>query len=254
MEERVMRYSRRRRGGFSGGMPELLAGAIFAVLLPLAGAALLMWGPAGRRVPAPAAPEAPAAVVSPAGEDEAAAPWNLLLVNSENPIPEGLEVELAEVPGGEKVDARVYQPLMELLEAAREGNWDRQPLVVSGYRTWEKQQSLFDEKAAKYRDLGYSEEAARAEAAQWVAAPGYSEHQAGLAVDINGATYDVYFWLQENSWKYGFIFRYSGDKTDLTGVAEEVWHYRYVGREAAETIHQRGLCLEEYLAEQEAAA
>lgn len=254
MEERAMRYSRRRRGGVFDGMPELLAGAVFTVLLPLTGAALLMWGPVGQRAPAPEAPPVEAASPVPEAEEADGTPWNLLLVNSENPIPEDLEVELAEVPGGEMVDRRVYQPLMELLEAAREGNWDRQPLVVSGYRTWEKQQRLFDEKMDKYRDLGYSEEEARAEAAQWVAVPGYSEHQAGLAVDINGATYDVYFWLQENSWKYGFIFRYPGDKTDVTGVAEELWHYRYVGREAAGEIHERGLCLEEYLAEQGAEA
>ena len=56
-------------------------------------------------------------------------------------------------------------------------------------------------------------------------------------------------WLQENCYKYGFIFRYPGDKTDITGVTEEVWHYRYVGVEAATEIHERGICLEEYLEE-----
>ena len=76
-----------------------------------------------------------------------------------------------------------------------------------------------------------------------------SEHQLGLAVDINGAVYDIYLWLEENSWKYGFIFRYPAYKTDLTGVAGEVWHYRYVGREAAREIMEQGICLEEYLGE-----
>ena len=84
-------------------------------------------------------------------------------------------------------------------------------------------------------------------AEQWVARPGTSEHQLGLAVDINGAVYDIYLWLEENSWKYGFIFRYPAYKTDLTGVAGEVWHYRYVGKEAAQEIHEQGVCLEEYL-------
>ena len=74
-----------------------------------------------------------------------------------------------------------------------------------------------------------------------------SEHQLGLAVDINGAVYDIYLWLEENSWKYGFIFRYPAYKTDLTGVAGEVWHYRYVGKEAAQEIYEQGVCLEEYL-------
>lgn len=178
--------------------------------------------------------------------------WNLMLVNYENAIPENYEPKLVEVPGGEKVDERIYDPLMELLEAAKEGNWDQLPMVVSGYRTQKKQQQLFDDKVAGYRKEGNSQSEAEELAKQWVSVPGYSEHQIGLAVDINEATYDLYFWLQENSYKYGFIFRYPGDKTDITGVAEEVWHYRYVGVEAATEMHEKGLCLEEYLAERQA--
>ena len=158
---------------------------------------------------------------------------------------------MVEVAGGEKVDERIYDPLMEMLEAAKEGNWDQLPMVVSGYRTQAKQQKLFDDKVAKYRNEGHSKSEAEELAKQWVAVPGYSEHQVGLAVDINGATYDLYFWLQENSWKYGFIFRYPGSKTEITGVAEEVWHYRYVGVEAATEMYEKGLCLEEYLAERQ---
>lgn len=124
-------------------------------------------------------------------------------------------------------------------------------MVVSGYRTQAKQQKLFDDKVSKYRSEGHSKSEAEELAKQWVAVPGYSEHQVGLAVDINGATYDLYFWLQENSYKYGFIFRYPGSKTEITGVAEEVWHYRYVGVEAATEMYEKGLCLEEYLAERQ---
>ena len=177
--------------------------------------------------------------------------WNLVLVNHENAIPENYEINLVEVAGGEKVDERIYDPLMEMLEAAKEGNWDQPPMVVSGYRTQAKQQKLFDDKVAKYQNEGHSKSEAEEMAKQWVAVPGYSEHQIGLAVDINGATYDLYFWLQENSYKYGFIFRYPGYKTELTGVAEEVWHYRYVGVEAATEMYEKGLCLEEYLAERQ---
>lgn len=173
--------------------------------------------------------------------------WNLTLVNKWNPLPENCEINLAEVPGGEKVDERIYEPLMEMLEAAKEGNWNQMPKVVSGYRTSKKQQQLYDDKIAEYKQKGYANDEAVNQAEQWVAVPGYSEHQLGLAVDINGATYDLYFWLQENSYKYGFIFRYPGDKTDLTGTAEEVWHYRYVGVEAATEMYEQGLCLEEYL-------
>lgn len=187
------------------------------------------------------------------GKQEGDAPWYLALVNREHPIPGDYEPELVEAPGGERVDARIYEPLMELLEAAREGNWGELPFVVSGYRTAEKQQSLYDAKIEKFEREGCAPDEARRQAEQWVAVPGYSEHQLGFAVDINGATYDVYLWLQENSYKYGFIFRYPGDKTEITGVAEEVWHYRYVGVEAATEMYERGLCLEEYLDEKGAA-
>ena len=172
---------------------------------------------------------------------------NLILVNRWNPVPDNYEVNLVEVGDGECVDERIYDSLMEMLEDAKEANWGQHPRVVSGYRTMEQQQRIYDEKLAEYRQEGYSDDEAEALVQQWVATPGYSEHQLGSAVDINGATYDVYFWLQENSYKYGFIFRYPGHKTEVTGVAEEVWHYRYVGVEAAAEIYEQGICLEEYV-------
>lgn len=174
-------------------------------------------------------------------------PWNLVLVNKWNHLPENNGIDLVKLPGGEKVDRRIYDPLMEMLEAAKAANWDQLPEVVSGYRTEKTQQKLYEEKVAEYKKEGYSNEEAVAQAEQWVAVPGYSEHQLGIAVDINGATYDLYFWLQENSYKYGFIFRYPAGKTDITGTAEEVWHYRYVGVEAATEIYESGICLEEYI-------
>ena len=183
------------------------------------------------------------------GQPEAAdteIPWYLTLLNRENPLPENYmdhPIDLVDVPGGEKVDSRIYEPLMEMLNDAEELG----SIVVSGYRTPEKQQSLYDNKIKEYMKQGYSENEAIELAQQWVAEPGTSEHQLGLAVDINGATYDIYLWLQENSYKYGFIFRYPGNKTHITNVAEEVWHYRYVGKEAAAEIREREICLEEYL-------
>lgn len=135
---------------------------------------------------------------------------------------------------------------MEMFEAAKEVNWGKLPVVVSEYRTQDTQQSLYDEKIIEYKNQGCSDSEAIEQAEQWVAIQGHSEHQIGLAVDINGATYDLYFWLQENCYKYGFIFCYPGNKTDITGTAEEVWHYRYVGVEAATEMYEEGLCLEEY--------
>ena len=81
---------------------------------------------------------------------------------------------------------------------------------------------------------------------------GRSEHQLGLAVDINGdelhsSNDEVYSWLAENAYKYGFILRYPEGKSDITGIEYEPWHYRYVGKEAAAEIFSRSICLEEYL-------
>lgn len=106
-------------------------------------------------------------------------------------------------------------------------------------------------------DQGYGLEDAKAKAGRQVAVPGTSEHQLGLAVDIVDVSYqlldtnqentDVQKWLLENSWRYGFILRYPTDKTDVTGIVYEPWHYRYVSKEYAKEIYEKGVCLEQYL-------
>ena len=89
--------------------------------------------------------------------------WNLLLVNKWNKVPENYKPDLVEVSGGEKVDKRIYAPLMEMLEAAKVKNWGQMPMVVSGYRTYEKQKQLYDDKIKSYRNKGYSKEKAKEE-------------------------------------------------------------------------------------------
>ena len=105
--------------------------------------------------------------------------WNLLLVNRWNPLPENYTVDLVEVPGGQQVDERIYQPLMEMLEAAREGNLGELPQVLSGYRTQEEQEKLFQEEIDGNLAEGCSEEEARELAQQWVAVPGTKRASAG---------------------------------------------------------------------------
>lgn len=169
----------------------------------------------------------------------------LTLVNPWNPLPDDWTVDLVTLDDGHRVDSRCYEAYMEMINACKAAGYS--PVNCSSYRTQETQQSLYDNKVQRLISSGMSEEEAKTEAAKAVAIPGTSEHQLGLAVDLGGATYDVFFWLQEHSWEYGFIWRYPGDKTDLTGTAEEVWHYRYVGKEAAKEIYEQGVCLEEYL-------
>lgn len=176
--------------------------------------------------------------------------WNLILVNREHYIPEDYEVELAELSNGEQVDTRIYPELQKMLDAAREDGLSL--FVAAGYRTQNMQLRLLEEKKAAYQSEGYSKAESKRLAEQWVAIPGTSEHQLGIAVDINADTSkcsssEVYGWLEENACQYGFIRRYPPDKTEITGVINEPWHYRYVGKEAAWEINAQGICLEEYL-------
>lgn len=176
--------------------------------------------------------------------------WNLILVNRDHYIPEDYTVELTELSNGQKVDSRIYPDLQDMFDAARaEGV---QLFVADGYRTQETQQRILDEKIEAYKYEGYSDSEAEKKAKEWVAVPGTSEHQLGLAVDINADTSqstsdEVYTWLADNAYKYGFINRYPADKTEITGTIYEPWHYRYVGKEAAQEIYSQGLCLEEYI-------
>lgn len=176
--------------------------------------------------------------------------WNLILVNSKHRIPKGYEVELIRLSNGKQVDERIYPELQEMFDAARANGLHL--FVAEGYRTQKEQQQLLDEKIEEYKNEGYPRAEAEELARQWVAVPGTSEHQLGIAVDINadnaGSSDDeVYTWLAENSWQYGFIRRYPPDKTEITGTIYEPWHYRYVGKEAAREIASSGVCLEEYL-------
>ena len=136
-----------------------------------------------------------------------------------------------------------------LADAADEG---LEPFVASGFRTRAEQQGFMDEKINEYRSQGCGESEARALAEDWVALPGTSEHELGLAADINGASYDLYIWLQQNSWRYGFILRFPEGKEEITGYQFEPWHYRYVGPAAARVCYENGWTLEEYHARQPA--
>lgn len=186
---------------------------------------------------------------------------SIMLVNPWNTMPEGYEPDLVVVDkhsSGDKVhkvDAVCYDSLMEMLDDCKK--YCQTAVVVSSYRTVEYQEGLFEKKIKKLMNKGYSREEAEILAAQEVARPGTSEHHLGLAVDIvdnrnyeldeSQAEMPAQKWLMENSWKYGFILRYPVGKTDVTGIIYEPWHYRYVGLELAEELHELGLTLEEYL-------
>lgn len=175
--------------------------------------------------------------------------WNLVLVNDDYLIPENYEVELWTLKNGEQIDARIYPYLQEMFDAAREE--DVHMVVADGYRSMEEQQSTMNEKVHEYKERVYIEFIAERMAEKWVAVPGTSEHQLGLAVDINADVqnygWEVYGWLANHAYEYGFIQRYPEDKTKITGISYEPWHYRYVGIEVATEMYEKSLCLEEYI-------
>ncbi|WP_298029821.1 D-alanyl-D-alanine carboxypeptidase family protein [uncultured Dysosmobacter sp.] len=193
----------------------------------------------------------------PAEPVQSAEDWALLVVNWENPLPENFQIpELTQLRNGHAIDSRAYPSLQAMMDAARaEG---LAPLICSSYRTWDKQEELFARKTQYYLDQGCTQMEAEERAAQWVARPGTSEHQVGLAVDIVDTSYQlldeaqeetaVQKWLMAHCAEYGFILRYPTEKSALTGVNYEPWHYRYVGEAAAREIMEQGICLEEYIA------
>lgn len=181
--------------------------------------------------------------------------WNLILVNKWNALPEHYEPVLKYLQNGHAVDERCYDDLQAMMDDCRAAGLT--PVICSSYRTMQKQEELFDNQVNKWLSQGYSDEKAKQAAGELVAVPGTSEHQLGLALDIvdisnqildeRQENTDVQKWLMNNSWKYGFILRYPTDKSEITGISYEPWHYRYVGKQAAKEIYDAGICLEEYL-------
>ncbi len=189
-------------------------------------------------------------IISESSRSEYKGEWNLILVNSENALPKNYDIELTLLSNGVSVDSRIYPDLQKMFDDARsEGIY---PIVGEGYRTHNEQKAMMREKTAAFIADGYSMKEAEELAADLVAEPGKSEHELGIALDINADTSastneEVYAWLAENAYKYGFILRYPLGKEDITGIDYEPWHYRYVGADAALEIFTKQLTLEEYL-------
>lgn len=115
--------------------------------------------------------------------------------------------------------------------------------ICSGFRSYSEQRDLYD---------GYAMQRGVEEADRVSARAGYSEHQSGLAMDINSTDFEFEYtaeakWLAEHCAEYGFIIRYPKGKEGVTGYAYEPWHIRYVGEDIAKEITEKGICLEEYL-------
>ena len=173
----------------------------------------------------------------------------LVLVNKEYKLPENYVPSKLELISNEFANENKY--LREEARIAFETlskeakNLGYRVVAVSTYRDYEYQDKLYNmyvqEKGIDYAD-------------KCSARPGHSEHQTGLAVDVEGSNRDYdefenskeFVWMKENAYKYGFILRYPKGKEKITGFKYEPWHYRYVGLDVAKTIHDENLTLEEY--------
>ncbi len=178
------------------------------------------------------------------------------LYNRFNSIPDTWQPDLTPA-GGLQMDRRAAEAYTAMAEAAAE---DGIALVAcSGYRTNWEQTNNYNNAIQRYLSQGYSQEEALRQTELYYAIPGTSEHEAGLAMDVNDANYPgariddsfadtpAYTWLQENMTRFGFICRYQKDTTDITRIAWEPWHYRYVGANHAEKIVELDVTLEEYV-------
>lgn len=139
-----------------------------------------------------------------------------------------------------KLDERALKDYMVMAEDAKSQGVDL--LVVSAYRTYDFQKRLYNT---------YAEKNGVKDADTYSARPGHSEHETGLAVDLNRVDLDfenteAFKWLDENAHEYGFILRYPKDQTQITGYMYEPWHYRYVGKEVAKQIKEEGITFEAY--------
>lgn len=181
-----------------------------------------------------------------------AEPYELLvLVNKYNKLPEGFkQYNLVNMNRGYTVNdgkqyllaGVAYENYVKMADAAKREGLSMK--VVSAYRTEDYQRGLYNNKV---RSTG------KVNADNYSARPGHSEHQTGLAVDINSTRgvfeYTAEFrWLQKHAHEYGFIMRYPKGKEWITGYSYEPWHYRYVGEDVAKIIYEEGITYEEYYA------
>ena len=183
----------------------------------------------------------------------------MVLVNHTNKMPDDYTFDTKECGSATAVNTTLQtvacDAFLEMQKAAAADGvtvW-----MQSGYRSVKYQTSLYERKTKYYLDKGYDNATAKEKAAAVVNPPGYSEHNCGLAADLNSPEHTgldegfektaAFRWLCEHAGDYGFILRYPKDAEDKTEIIYEPWHWRYVGVENAAKINASGLCFEEYI-------
>lgn len=184
----------------------------------------------------------------------------MILVNHTNQMPENYTFETTECGSKTAVNKTLQtvacNAFLELQKAAAAENvtvW-----MQSGYRSVSYQTNLYEKKTNYYKQQGYDDAKAKEMAAAIVNPPGYSEHNCGLAADLNSPEHTgldegfentaAFRWLCQHAGEYGFILRYPKGAEEKTEITYEPWHWRYVGVENAAKINASGLCFEDYIA------
>ena len=184
----------------------------------------------------------------------------MVMVNHTNKMPDDYAFDTKECGSATSVNKTLQtvacDAFLEMQKAAAADGvtiW-----MQSGYRSVAYQTKLYEKKTQYYRDKGFEEAAAREKAAAIVNPPGYSEHNCGLAADLNSPEHTgldegfentaAFRWLCQHAGEYGFILRYPKGAEEKTEITYEPWHWRYVGTENAAKINASGLCFEDYIA------
>lgn len=184
-------------------------------------------------------------------------PELLVLVNKETELDIHYDSRLRNICNGRlQASGRLYDDLVAMLAAANREGYEY--WIASAYRSRARQQELIDEDVQSFMALGMSYQEALAETLTETMPAGYSEHETGLALDmlcsgneqmdISQAREAGNHWLVKHCAEYGFILRYPEDRVNITQIAYEPWHFRYVGKEAAKFIMDREITLEEFWA------
>ena len=199
-----------------------------------------------------------AASMTVSGALNTAAPQNdvnglLFLANRQYMVSEAYEpadLEMSDVPGQvRRMRKEAAEALREMFQTCKEET-GLQLLSISGYRSYERQEGIYKR---KLRTVKGNVEKAQ----EYVAPPGSSEHQLGVAMDL-GQKHKIHLevsfadteggkWCRENCWRFGYILRYDEPWEGITGYKYEPWHFRYVGKEYAKEIHDANVPLETWL-------
>ena len=180
----------------------------------------------------------------------------LLLVNKTHPVDKSHKPDDLVSLGHEEYRMRdeAAQAMVAMLKACK-AETGKAPYYVSGYRSYNRQNSTFNIRMNQKMSQGYSYDEAYNLVSYYSAPPGTSEHQTGLAMDLsmNGTLTSAFGetvqgkWLSDNSWRFGYILRYTAEKTEYTMIGPESWHFRYVGIPHAQIMYKHGWCFEEYM-------